>query len=139
MFIFSKCSKIFQIFFKIFKFPFFLISKFQKVFWNPRCYQHLWCLYLLNTGTWVWTKNPKKIQVWAEPVASHLRLKPRWLWYLLKKEHHRSYCIWVRFPRTGILAKMWSVFEKSRAFVRLNLIIFIWFCNCSCPRVSLAP
>ena len=35
--------------------------------------------------------------------------------------------IWVRFPRTRILAKMWHFFEKSRAFVRLNLIIFVWF------------
>ena len=25
--------------------------------------------------------------------------------------------IWVRFPRTGISAKMWPFFEKSRAFV----------------------
>ena len=28
-----------------------------------------------------------------------------------------SVIIWVRFPRTGILAKMWSFFFKSRAFV----------------------
>ena len=29
----------------------------------------------------------------------------------------RSSKIWVRFPRTGILAKMWSFFKKSKAFV----------------------
>ena len=43
---FSKIIKIFQIF-QIFKFPNFQISKLQKVFWNPRCYQHLWCLYYI--------------------------------------------------------------------------------------------
>ena len=32
--------------FQVFK---FLISKFQKIFWNPRCYQHLWCLYFCST------------------------------------------------------------------------------------------
>ena len=47
--------------------------------------------------------------------------------------------LWVRFPRTGILAKMWSFFEKSRAFVWPNLVIFDWLFNCSCPSVSLAP
>ena len=24
---------------------FLKLQRFQKVFWNPRCYQHLWCLY----------------------------------------------------------------------------------------------
>ena len=49
---------------KMFEFSNFWISKFQKVFWNPRCYQHLWCLYFngyhphhnshnINTTYWV--------------------------------------------------------------------------------------
>jgi len=37
--------------------------------------------------------------------------------------------IWVRFPRTGILAKLWSLFEKSKAFMRPKLMIFVWFCK----------
>ena len=37
--------------------------------------------------------------------------------------------IWVRFPRTGILLKMWHFFLKSRAFVWPNLIRYIWFFN----------
>ena len=32
-------------FYKFSKFSNFQILTFQKVFWNPRCYQHLWCLY----------------------------------------------------------------------------------------------
>ena len=47
--------------------------------------------------------------------------------------------IWVRFPRTGILAKMWSFFLKSRAFVWPNLIIYLWFFNWSWSIVSLGP
>ena len=41
--------------------------------------------------------------------------------------HHPT--IWVRFPRTGILLKMWHFFLKSRAFVWPNLIRYIWFFN----------
>ena len=47
--------------------------------------------------------------------------------------------IWVRFPRTGILAKMWSLFWKSRAFVWLNLIIFYGFSIVSVQVCPLDP
>ena len=44
--------------------------------------------------------------------------------------------IWVRFPRTGICA---FFLKKSRAFVRPNLIIFVWSFICFCPSKSLTP
>ena len=47
--------------------------------------------------------------------------------------------IWVRFPRTGILAKMCHFFEKSRAFVWPNLMRYFWFFNWSWSIVSLRP
>ena len=47
--------------------------------------------------------------------------------------------IWVRFPRTGILAQMWSFFEKSRAFVWPNGLIFSSFLNCSEEIMSVRP
>ena len=36
---------------------------------------------------------------------------------LIQLDNFSRHHIWVRFPRTGILAKMWPFFEKSRAFV----------------------
>ena len=53
-----------------------------------------------------------------------LALDGIFFWARLGKEGALPY-IWVRFPRTRILAKMWHFFEKSRAFVRPNLIIFV--------------
>ena len=64
-----KISKKNQKYQKIKKFQknqiFLKFQRFQKVFWNPRCYQHLWCLLLLfmvHVVAWKATR----IKVWIE-------------------------------------------------------------------------
>ena len=92
-----------------------------------------------------WGKFPLKIAIGGAGVVPSSNGQILWNWFLKpsltkarvfkrrvgdnKVEQWKGASLldnlWVRFPRTGILAKMCHFFEKSRAFVWTNLIIFV--------------